>query len=71
MSKLFKNIHWIIIAVALFNIGSLVKDKEEEITNTQSKQEIQRASLAKAKKLKKRLIIFIKTLMKLKEELRE
>ena len=60
MSKLFKNIHWIIIAVALFNIGSLVKDKEEEITNTQSKQEIQRASLAKAKKTKKAINNFYK-----------
>ena len=44
----------------MFNIGSLVKDKEEEITNTQSKQEIQRASLAKAKKTKKAINNFYK-----------
>lgn len=60
MEKILKNVHWFIIAVALFNIGMLVKDSEDKISDLTSQQEIQLQGIQKAKKVKREIISFYK-----------
>ena len=62
MEKLLKNIHWFIIAFALFNMGSYYFEANEKITSTVGQQETQRQALQKAKKLKKEIADFNKAL---------
>lgn len=58
MDKILKNIHWVIIAAALFNIGTFYMESEEKIAELVSQQEAQRISLQKAKKTKKDISSF-------------
>ncbi len=60
MEKLLKNIHWFIILWALVNIGLLVKDSDEKISEINSQQEVQRQNLQKAKKTRKEIMSFYK-----------
>lgn len=69
MGKLLKNIHWFIIAWALFNIGTYVMDETEKITQLVSQQEALRAILLKAKKTKKEISTFYKDINEAKERI--
>lgn len=60
MDKLLKNIHWFIIAFALFNMGTYYMEVDEKIVELGTQQEEQRAALAKAKKTKKDIASFYK-----------
>lgn len=58
MGKLLKNIHWVIIVGALFNIGIYYMEIAEKISDVRSQQETQTQNLAKAKKTKKEIASF-------------
>lgn len=60
MEKLLKNIHWIIIAGALYNIGMYYMEVEEKISGFAAQQETLKTSLQKAKKTKKDIANFYK-----------
>lgn len=60
MEKLLKNIHWPIIAFAIFNIAMYSIESDEKITEIISQQEIQRQNLLKARKTKKEITNFYK-----------
>lgn len=58
MEKLLKNIHWLIIATALFNIGMYYIEQTEKVAEIISRQDIQKVALLKAKKIKKEIAAF-------------
>ena len=58
MGKIIKNIHWVIIGFALFNIFTYMKDMDEKIKEVQSKEDVARIALNKAKKTKKEITNF-------------
>ncbi|MDD4976025.1 MAG: type 4a pilus biogenesis protein PilO [Bacteriovorax sp.] len=60
MEKLLRNIHWIIIAGALFNIGMYYKEVDDKISEIIGQQEIHRQALQKARKTKKDISAFYK-----------
>ena len=60
MEKLLRNIHWIIIAGALFNIGMYYKEVDDKTTELVSQQEVQKQVLQKARKTKKDIASFYK-----------
>lgn len=60
MDKILKNIHWLIIAGALFNIGTYYMEVDEKITDLVSQQDAQRIQLQKAKKTRKDIATFYK-----------
>ncbi|MFA6237340.1 MAG: type 4a pilus biogenesis protein PilO [Bacteriovorax sp.] len=60
MEKLLKNIHWLIIAGALFNIGMYYMEVEEKLSSVVVQQETLRNTLVKAKKTKKDISNFYK-----------
>jgi Tfp pilus assembly protein PilO len=60
MHKLLKNIHWLIIAGALFNIGTTYMDFENKMTVLASQQEEQMAGLRRAENTKKEIANFYK-----------
>jgi Tfp pilus assembly protein PilO len=60
MEKLLKNIHWLIIAGAVFNIGMYYKDSDDKISEIMAQQEVQRQVLQKGKKTKKEIATFYK-----------
>lgn len=62
MSKILKNIHWLIIGIALFNIGSYWYDQSEKISQMLTEQETLGANLIKAKKTKKEISNFYKNI---------
>ena len=55
MEKLLKNLHWFIIAYALFDFYTLYEAKNEEVVNLDGLIEIQRNMLAKNKKTQKEI----------------
>lgn len=69
MEKLFKNIHWFIISLALFNIGSYYLEITEKIESMKIQQEQQRLALAKAKKTKKEIASFYKNIEEAKNKI--
>lgn len=60
MDKLIKNIHWFIIAIALFNIGTYYMETEEKLVELTAQQEFQRSALQKARRTKKEIQSFYK-----------
>ena len=58
MGKLIQNIHWIIIAYALYGMGMYAYDQETVISEIHTKQEAQKQDLEKAKKSKKEIDTF-------------
>ena len=62
MEKLLKNIHWIIIAGALFNIAAYYKETDDKISEILAQQQIQRQALRKSQKTKKEITQFYKNI---------
>ena len=62
MGKLLENIHWFIIALALFNIGNSYKDLDDKTSEVVAQQQIQRDTLKKSKKIKKEIATFYKNI---------
>lgn len=60
MDKILKNIHWIIILGALFNIGMYYMEVDEKIVELETRKESQKLALQKAKKTKKEIASFYK-----------
>lgn len=58
MGKLIQNIHWIIIAYALYGMGMYAYEQEGVISEIHTKQEAQKQDLEKAKKSKKEIDTF-------------
>lgn len=69
MEKLLKNIHWIIIAFAAFNIYTKFEESEEAHKNLIAQEEAQRQDLAKNKKLQKEIASFYKNIKETKENI--
>jgi len=62
MGKLLENIHWFIIALALFNIGNSYKEQDDKISEVIAQQQVQRDTLIKAKKTKREIALFYKNI---------
>jgi Tfp pilus assembly protein PilO len=60
MEKILKNIHWLIIAAALFNNVMIYKESDEKKAGVLTKLEEQRKILQSAKKSKKEILSFYK-----------
>ena len=60
MEKILKNIHWLIIAIALYNIGDYWKGADDKLTELAGQQAVQREGLSKAQKIKKDITSFYK-----------
>ncbi len=60
MEKLLKNIHWFIIAYALFNIGTFVYEAEDRMKGIAEQQEVQRKTLEKSRTTKKEISNFMR-----------
>ncbi|MDO9183693.1 MAG: type 4a pilus biogenesis protein PilO [Bacteriovorax sp.] len=60
MNKILKNIHWIIIGFALFNMGVYFKESNDKISELTNQQETQRQTLQKSRKTKKQISNFYK-----------
>ncbi len=60
MEKILRNIHWLIIAAALFNNGMIYKESDEKKAEVLIQQEAQRKVLQNAKKSKKEILSFYK-----------
>jgi len=60
MKKLLGNIHWIIIAGALYNIGEYWKEAEDKLAGLSEQQATEREKLIKEKKVKKEIASFYK-----------
>ncbi len=60
MEKILRNIHWLIIAAALFNNGMIYKESDEKKVEVLIQQEAQRKVLQNAKKSKKEILSFYK-----------
>jgi Tfp pilus assembly protein PilO len=69
MQKLFKNLHWIIIAIAAFNFYSTYMKAEEDFTNVTSQIEAQKIILNKNKKIQKEISNYYKNLNDEKENI--
>ncbi len=66
MGKILKNIHWLIIAGALFNFGTYYLEVDEKLKDLASQEEIQRTGLQKANKTKKEIANFYKDIDEVK-----
>lgn len=69
MEKLLKNLHWLIIAVALFNFYTLYIKEEEELTNLEAQEEVQRNQLIKNKKTQREIANYYKNINDEKERI--
>ena len=69
MAKLFKNIHWFIIALALYNIGSYYLEITEKTESTRAQVEQQRLALSRVKRTKKEIASFYKNIQEAKNKI--
>lgn len=60
MEKLLKNIHWLIIAGAIFNLSMYYKGVDEKLLELTGQQDLQTKALQKARKIKKEITTFYK-----------
>lgn len=60
MTKILSNIHWFIILLALFNVGSYWYDINEKISEVKNQVETEKQDLTKARKTKKEIQSFYK-----------
>jgi Tfp pilus assembly protein PilO len=60
MEKILKNIHWLIMAIALFNIGMYVVESDDKLKELTDQEEIQKQGLVKLRKTKKEISTFYK-----------
>lgn len=66
MNKLLKNIHWLIIIGAIFNIVTYYFEVEEKQKDLASQQEVVRSDLEQASRLKKEIANFYKDIDEVK-----
>jgi Tfp pilus assembly protein PilO len=69
MEKFFKNLHWMIIAVAAFNFFNLYTASDEQYTSLVERQETQRADLIKNKKSQREIKNYYENIKEEKEKI--
>lgn len=69
MAKLLKNIHWLIILVALFNMGSYWYETNEKINEVKSQQDVEKTNLQKARKTRKEISSFYQNIEEAKNRI--
>lgn len=69
MDKLLKNLHWLIIAYAMFEFYGLYMESSERLTNFESQVEIERNMLLKNKKTKKEIANYYTNIKNEKEKI--
>lgn len=62
MEKLLKNLHWLIIAYAAFELYNLYFDANEKLVSIESQQEVRRAELSKNKKIQREIANYYKNI---------
>ena len=62
MEKILKNIHWLIIAYAAFELYSLYMEVNEKLLDIESNQEVQRVALINNKKIQKEIANYYKNI---------
>lgn len=62
MEKLLKNLHWLIIAYAAFELYTLYSEASEKLIDIESQQEVRRAELSKNKKIKREITNYYKNI---------
>lgn len=62
MQNLLKNIHWMIIAYAGFELYTMYTEANERLINIESQQEVQRIELAKNKKIQREISNYYKNI---------
>ncbi len=69
MAKLLKNLHWFIIALALFNFYQAYTTADEHFANITSQEEIKREELAKNKKTVREISNYYSNIKEEKEKI--
>lgn len=62
MEKILKNLHWLIIAYAAFELYTLYSEANERLVNIESQQEVRRAELSKNKKIQREITNYYKNI---------
>jgi len=62
MEKLLKNLHWLIIAYAAFELYTLYTEANERLVDIESQQEVRRAELSKNKKIQREITNYYKNI---------
>jgi Tfp pilus assembly protein PilO len=62
MEKLLKNLHWLIIAYAVFEFYTYYEEANEKFVSTESQIEAQRLTLTKSKKIKREIENYYKNI---------
>lgn len=62
MEKLLKNLHWIIIAYAAFELYTLYNDANEKLVDIELQQEVRRTELSKNKKIQREISNYYKNI---------
>jgi Tfp pilus assembly protein PilO len=62
MEKLLKNLHWMIIAYAGFELYTLYTEANERLLNIESQQEVQRVELTRNKKIHREISNYYKNI---------
>lgn len=62
MEKLLKNLHWMIIAYAGFELYTMYTEANERLINIEAQQEVQRAELSKNKKIQREISNYYKNI---------
>lgn len=62
MEKILRNIHWMIIAYAGFELYTMYIDANERLLNIESQQEVQRNELMKNKKIQREITNYYKNI---------
>ena len=69
MNKVLKNIHWLIIAYAMYSFYLLFMESEEKLLNLQSLEEGQRIELMKSKKTAREIENYYKNIKEEKDKI--
>ena len=62
MEKLLKNLHWMIIAYAAFELYNLYTEANDRLLDLESRQEVQRNELSKNKKVQREIANYYKNI---------
>jgi Tfp pilus assembly protein PilO len=62
MEKLLKNLHWLIIAYAFFELYNLYSEANERLVNIESQQEVRKIELIKNKKIQREISLYYKNI---------
>lgn len=62
MEKLLKNLHWLIIAYAAFELYTLYTEANDKLIEIESQQEVRRAELSKNKKIQREISNYYKNI---------